>query len=93
MPTVHARALKRAAEILGGIDKLATFLNVPPFPLKFWIEGMDVPPLRAFLKAVDAIAEYETGRLTMPTTSATEPATRATEPTQSDNAKRRQTAS
>jgi hypothetical protein len=66
MATVHARALRRAAEILGGIDELAKFLHVPSFVLKRWVQGNAVPPLGVFLKAVDLIGEHKTTSLTRP---------------------------
>lgn len=63
MPTVHARALLRAVEILGGIDELARQVDVPAYDLAVWMKGEVMPPLAVFLKAVDIISEHETGRL------------------------------
>jgi hypothetical protein len=39
MPTVHARTVCRAAEIVGGIQVLAGRLGVPGEFIKNWIEG------------------------------------------------------
>lgn len=55
MPPVHARALKQAAEILGGREELAKLLNVPSFILSLWMQGRGAPPLSTFLAAVDVI--------------------------------------
>jgi hypothetical protein len=59
VPTVHARALKRAAEILGGRAQLAVHLRVVPSHLELWIDGTEPTPPDIFLKAVDLISEHE----------------------------------
>ena len=66
--SVYARALRRAADILGGKDKLRAALHVPMHSLEEWLEGRSEPPTDVFLKAVDI--------LSTPTGSA--PATAAT---------------
>ncbi len=59
--TVHARALGRAAEILGGQDKLRAALNVPISQLETWLQGREAPPSHVFLKVVDIIAGEQVG--------------------------------
>ena len=59
MPTVYARALKRAAEIVGGREQLARLLNVVPSHLALWMDGEQPTPQHIFLKAVDLISESE----------------------------------
>lgn len=59
MPTVYARALKRAAEIVGGREQLALHLNVVPSHLELWIDGVEPTPPHIFLKAVDLISEAD----------------------------------
>ena len=59
MPTVYARALKRAAEIVGGREQLALHLNVLPSHLALWMDGAQPTPQDIFLKAVDLISESE----------------------------------
>jgi len=54
--TVHAKALKRAAEILGGRDRLREYLRVPASHLNLWMSGAEKPPLDVFLKVVDLIS-------------------------------------
>ena len=66
--SVYARALHRAADILGGKDKLRAALHVPMHSLEEWLEGHSEPPIEVFLKVVDI--------LSVPTGSA--PATAAT---------------
>lgn len=59
LPTVYARALKRAAEIVGGREQLALHLNVVPSHLALWMDGEEPTPQHIFLKAVDLISESE----------------------------------
>lgn len=53
--TVHGRALHRAAQILGGKEKLRRHLHVPMHLLEDWMSGAERPPMEVFLKAVDLI--------------------------------------
>ncbi|MFN2646139.1 MAG: hypothetical protein ABR570_14210 [Burkholderiales bacterium] len=50
----------RAAELLGGRDKLARVLRVPVSELDKWIAGEAKPPREVFLRVVDLILD-ETG--------------------------------
>ena len=61
MPTVHARTLKRAAELLGGLEQLAHRLSVTPGHLALWVAATEPTPPNVFLKAVDLIQEYDHG--------------------------------
>jgi hypothetical protein len=63
VPTVQARTLKRAVEILGGEEELARRLNVAPNHLKLWLAGVASPPGEVFLEAADVVAEHELHRL------------------------------
>ena len=65
MPNLYARTLKRAAQVVGGTDQLATRLKVPPSFLSLWIAGVDSAPAEIFLKAVDLITESD-GRKNAP---------------------------
>jgi hypothetical protein len=49
--------LKRAAESLGGLERLAAFLNVPAADLRAWIAEKHVPPREIVAIAFDVIAE------------------------------------
>src|SRR5689334_4679521 len=55
-PTVYARALERAADILGGKEPLRAVLRVPMIRLDEWLAGHSEPPLDIFLRAVDVIS-------------------------------------
>ena len=54
--SVYARALSRAADILGGKDLLRAALHVPLHSLEEWLEGRSEPPMDIFLKAVDILS-------------------------------------
>jgi len=54
--TVEARALRRAADILGGKERLRAVLRVPMRRLDEWLDGASAPPMDVFLRAVDIIS-------------------------------------
>jgi hypothetical protein len=55
--TVYSRALLRAAELLGGREKLARVLRVPMSEIDKWIGGETKPPREVFLRVVDLILD------------------------------------
>lgn len=57
MKTVHSRALRRAAEILGGTRELRDYLRVPAEDLARWLRGEGTPPAGIFFRVVDLIVE------------------------------------
>jgi hypothetical protein len=59
LATVHATALRRAAQLLGSELKLALRLNVTPSHLALWMKDVAPIPADVFLNAVDIIAEQE----------------------------------
>jgi DNA-binding transcriptional regulator YdaS (Cro superfamily) len=59
MPTVYARTLRRAAELLGGEAALAARLGVTEDQLDLWLRNFVRPPNDAFLKAADVVGEHE----------------------------------
>jgi hypothetical protein len=58
MPTVQARALRRAAELLGGPDLLARNLGVPRTRLDSWMSGVFSTPPEVFLTIVDILIAH-----------------------------------
>jgi CheY-like chemotaxis protein len=56
-PSVHSRALLKAAEVIGGREKLCRRLRVDPSELQKWIDGNTVPPLSILQRAVDCILD------------------------------------
>lgn len=55
--SVYSRTLQKAAELIGGRQKLARHLRVPLAELDKWIAGTAVPPIATFLKAVDLVID------------------------------------
>lgn len=55
--SVVSRTLQRAAEVLGGRDKLSRELRVPARDLDRWIAEEAEPPRGVFLRAVDIVLE------------------------------------
>ncbi len=53
---IYSRALQRAAELLGGRDKLAAYLGVGTAEVQKWIAGTR-PPQAVFLRVVDFIID------------------------------------
>ena len=55
-PSVYARTLQKAAELLGSERALARYLNVPMPDVFVWMRPGALPPPEAiFLKAVDLV--------------------------------------
>lgn len=57
--TVHATTLKRAAQLVGGLEQLAYRLDVTPSHLALWVAATEPTPPNIFLKAVDLIQEHD----------------------------------
>jgi hypothetical protein len=57
MGRVHRRALRRAAELLGGSHALCSYLQVPAGDLRRWLEGAEAPPAGIFFRVVDLLLE------------------------------------
>jgi hypothetical protein len=55
---VRAKALRRAAELLGGTPQLRKYLRVSALSLSVWISGAEPPPTDVFLRAVDVIDAF-----------------------------------
>lgn len=57
MPTVYARVVRRAAEIMGSQDALAAHLGVGTEDVALWIQGDKNVPTSVFLKVVDIVTQ------------------------------------
>ena len=55
--SVYSRSFQKAAELIGGYDKLCRYLQVPPAKLREWIEGKAEPPAGIFLRVVDFLLD------------------------------------
>jgi hypothetical protein len=71
---VQARAVRRAAEIVG-YDALAMRLGVSLERLHLWMQGVVRPPETVFLEAVDIIGEHALQTLRKQTSTASSPDT------------------
>jgi hypothetical protein len=54
--SVYSRAVRKAAELLGGRENLARILNIPVADVNKWIGG-EKPPREIFLRVVDLIID------------------------------------
>jgi hypothetical protein len=59
MPTVYARTLRRAAQIVGGPSGLAAQLGVPLDEVVGWLQGTNRVPQDVFLAAVDIVVAHD----------------------------------
>ncbi len=59
----RVRALRRAAEIVGGEQRLALYLGLTPSHLALWIRSAADTPDAVFLRAVDIVLEHELTQL------------------------------
>ena len=57
MPTTYARVVRRAAEIMGGVEPLARHFGVSMEDVVLWINGTKNVPTAVFLKAVDIVTQ------------------------------------
>lgn len=54
---MYSRAVRKAAEMVGGRERLARVLQVPREEIEKWILGEKKPPREMFLRVVDLIIE------------------------------------
>ena len=60
---IHTRALRRAAQILGGEDNLRTHLGATEIDYSSWL-GQKELPRNIFLRLVDIITDEEVRQVT-----------------------------
>jgi hypothetical protein len=72
VPTLYARALRRAAEIIGE-ETFVARLGVSKTQLRFWMQGLGEPPSEVFLKIVDILDEHSLDELRRPRPSSAGP--------------------
>ena len=66
MPTVYARTLRRAAQIVGGPRELAAQLGVSGDDVVCWLDGTRRVPQEIFLKAVDIVVANDVREMSNP---------------------------
>ena len=59
--TPAVRTLRRAAETLGGVPRLARAFNVSPHEVHGWLSGAQPPPPEIYMKALDVVARGPLG--------------------------------
>jgi hypothetical protein len=55
--SVYSRAIQKAADLLGGRDRLAKVLLVPVSEIEKWIADKARPPREVFLRVVDIVLD------------------------------------
>jgi transcriptional regulator with XRE-family HTH domain len=65
VPTLQARAVRRAAEITGE-DSFAFRLGVTRERLLLWMNGLVTPPTEVFLAAADVLGDHALDELKRP---------------------------
>ena len=58
---LYRLCIKRAAELLGGLDKLGAHIGVDPRDLERWANGVGEPSDATFLKIVDIVLGKDSG--------------------------------
>ena len=61
MANFQLRALRKAARILGGEERLRALLDAPPGAFASWMQGAEPVPTSIFLMIVDFLADMEGG--------------------------------
>ena len=58
----YANILRRAAELVGGLDELCRLLEVPKDAVEAWVTGESVPPQAVLLRAVNVLLDHLAGK-------------------------------
>lgn len=61
MANFQLRALRKAARILGGENRLCALLDAPPGAFARWMQGVEPVPMPVFLMIVDFLSDMESG--------------------------------
>lgn len=59
---LQQRILRRAAEIVGGVDALCHLFDVEPQQLQFWLDGKASPPPQVAGWAIDLVLKDDVAR-------------------------------
>jgi hypothetical protein len=66
MPTVQARTVRRAVEIVGGVEEFAAQLELREELIRNWVEGQRPVPQEIFLRCVDIVNAHQLDELSGP---------------------------
>jgi hypothetical protein len=61
MASLQLRALRKAARIVGGEERLRAMLDAPPGAFARWCQGAEPVPNAVFLMLLDFLADMESG--------------------------------
>ena len=61
MASFQQRALRKAARILGGEERLRDLLDAPPGAFLRWMQGAEAVPSDILLMVLDFLADMESG--------------------------------
>ena len=61
MASLQLRALRKAARIVGGEDRLRAMLDAPPGAFARWCQGAEPVPNAVFVMLLDFLADMESG--------------------------------
>ena len=61
MANFQLRALRKAARILGGEERLRALLDAPPGAFLRWMQGDEPVPTSIFLMIVEFLSDMESG--------------------------------
>ena len=61
MANFQLRALRKAARILGGEERLCALLDAPPGAFARWMQGAEPVHMSVFLMIVDFLSDMESG--------------------------------
>ena len=61
MANFQLLALRKAARILGGEERLCALLDAPPGAFARWMQGAEPVPMPVFLMIVDFLSDMESG--------------------------------
>jgi hypothetical protein len=59
----YANLLRRAGEVVGGIEELCKLLQVPRAECEAWLTGRVFPPTDVLVRVVDILIDHVSGKL------------------------------
>ena len=62
MQRLAPQLVERSAELMGGLDRLASYLRVEPHALRFWLQGRATVPDEPLAKMMDLVLQDDIAR-------------------------------
>jgi len=60
--TLAPKLVERCADLVGGVDELASRLRVPPHTVGFWLQGRATVPDEPLVKMMDLVLQDDIAR-------------------------------